>query len=233
MCRTASLFVLFCVACADLGETRGTISMTDRVGAAAGGTGTLQGSIHLPAPLGGDKRITLTLIAQGYSTSRSDEVTNGDVMGFLIQGVPDGIYIVGAAVDRDEDGKLGEEDWAGFAGGTTEHPVLRRGSARQVNVVNGVGQIDIAVGTVGSCLLPLGSACVSDSDCRYMACACPAVPETGTAARTVFYLPTCAAVSRVCQLDGPQTCDAVCTPAPELAVGPCLRDLDLTTAQAD
>lgn len=223
---TLGLF-LFCAACVDSGERWGTISMTDRVGAANGGTGTLEGVITFPGTIGIDKRITLTLIAQGYATSRSDEVTHGEAMSFLIQGLPDGAYTVGAAIDLDEDGELGEEDWAGFAGGSTLQPILRRGNARQASVVAGEGVVDIAIGVVGSCLLPLGSACVSTSDCRYMECAC--------ATKTVFFLPTCTPTSRVCQLEGPQSCEAACgtEPPPELTVGPCLRDLDLTTAPAD
>lgn len=211
------------------------ISMTDRVGAANGGAGTLEGTITFAKSVGGDKRLTLTLIAQGYATSRSGEVSNTDEIGYSIQGLPDGIYTVGAAIDVNEDGELDEEDLAGFAGGSIEQPVLRRGSARQVNVAAGVGQTDIAIGVVGNCLLPLESACVSDSDCRYLECACPAAPDAGVAAKTVFFLPTCASASRVCRLQGAQTCDAACAPAdtPELSVGPCLRDLDLTTAQAD
>ncbi|HSI06709.1 MAG TPA: hypothetical protein VLC93_19625 [Myxococcota bacterium] len=209
--------------------------MTDSVGVAAGGEGIIRGEVKFPGTIGVDRRITLTLIAQSYATSRSSEVTSGNDVRFVISGLPDGNYAVGAALDVDGDGELDEEDWAGFSGGTKSAPILRRGNARQVSVVGGEGEIDVEIGLVGSCLLPLGSTCASDSDCRYVSCDCPAHPATGTPAKEVFYLPTCPNATRVCTLAGTQDCEAACAPAPgpDLATGPCLRDLDLTTAEAD
>ncbi len=226
---------LLSVGCVEDGERPETVSMTDAVGVAAGGKGTIQGRIRFPGIIGIDRRLTLTLIAQAYATSRSTEVTDGDSIAFAISGLPDGVYAVGAALDLDGDGELDEDDWAGFSGGSTGTPVLRRGNARQVTVVAGAGQIDVEIGVIGSCLLPLGASCQSDSDCRYASCDCPSHPETGTAAKQVFYLPTCSAGTRVCGVLEAQNCEAACLPAPgpELATGPCLRDLDLTTAEAD
>ncbi len=233
--RILLALVLFSTACGEVFDRPKTIGMTDAVGVAAGGEGAIRGIIRFPGEIGVDRRITLTLVAQAYATSRSAEVTSGNDVRFVISGLPDGNYAVGAALDVDGDGELDEEDWAGFSGGTKASPTLRRGNAATVAVIAGEGEIDVELGVIGSCLLPLGSSCASDSDCRYVSCDCPAHPQTATASKEVFYLPTCSSGTRVCSLTSVSDCDAACEPAPgpDLATGPCLRDLYLTTVEAD
>ena len=233
--RTLVLSVVCLTACDEVFDRPKMVGMTDAVGEAAGGEGVIRGTIRFPGELAVDRRLTLTLVAAAYATSRSTEVTSGNDVRYVIGGLPDGTYAVGAALDVDGDGELDEEDWAGFAGGTHASPILRRGSARSVSVILGEGAIDVELGVVGACLLPLGTTCLSDSDCRYVSCDCPADPPSGSLAKQVFYLPTCSSSARVCSLEDVDGCDAACAPAPgsEPATGPCLRDLDLSTVEAD
>jgi hypothetical protein len=90
-------------------------------------------------------------------------------IGYELQNLEPGDYLVGAFADLVADVVAGEGDEAGFFSGTAASPAFLSSAATRLTITASQDGVDFGIGPV-VCLAKPGEACQVDSDCRGINC---------------------------------------------------------------